>query len=272
MNMLGILLILLAINITACGSKNSGKVGDAPLLITLENGQTITICGAHDQLIADAITKWGAAIKRSYNIVLTCGVKTPTVRSFASTDPVSIKVCREMSATNHMFTEYASSLNIYDCEKKAELLPSTILHEAGHLFGLCDQYFTSNLPHCSQQPTMGLGSVMFTGNSVNLSRDDINGIRVLMALNPIAGEGSLVAPKNGYYISADESKTYYLEAHISGRITTSVTLFWVGGESEYHCTNQNFCVSTTEGSIMLDWGKNFTHYDTRNEPLLFTRQ
>ncbi|RYZ90787.1 MAG: hypothetical protein EOP04_02790 [Proteobacteria bacterium] len=162
----------------------------------------------------------------------------PTIISLDTHDPKGKAFCEAQSAVNRMFTAWdEETLYVYDCDKETARVPYSILHETGHLFGLCDQYGGSNNCFWGMPPVKG--SVMQSAVSLELTPEDIEGVQVIASsynmdtnLKPLKLlSGPYTAPQNNIFI---DSKTSSLGDSI-------LVTFSNGGVFEYKCHFENLC-------------------------------
>jgi hypothetical protein len=177
-----------ALSISACGktakddggasSTNWGYFPDLPQhLIHRSNGATIRLCGANLETLGWAINVWGAEIGKRFRFVEDCS--SQDVNSYGESDSYAIRECAGYGFANNMYVLRATSpMQMVDCGIASYLLETAILHEAGHLWGLCDQYEEA-IGRCAYTTSPSAGSVMNDGDTTYLSSDDSTGIRQL---------------------------------------------------------------------------------------------
>ena len=173
--------------LTACGQKDSAKVQSVDFnqtLIRQSNHKVVTLCGDYQQLTAAAITQWAAAIGRAFQFQFAADcskVKSYALQIIAYGDPKAVALCRAENVTTALSmvdTHVIAFCGYYPPER---LLPA-LLHETGHIWGLClgehpdnAQYCGTRLPHI-----MGGSGYMLTA----LSPYDFDAIRKLAQENP----------------------------------------------------------------------------------------
>lgn len=152
---------------------------EAPFLIHYPSGSTIRICGSWLPQIRKSLTMWGAAINKTYNIIEDC--ENADVNGFARNAPRAVELCTKFGSGNGAFADlYGESANIIQCEAPTKYDDRMVLHEVGHLFGLCDLY-EGGRDLCSSIKSVVEDSIMFQLQSDVLRQDDIDGIRALEA-------------------------------------------------------------------------------------------
>lgn len=177
----------MAISFTACKSvDNTSKTKygfvekQSYLFINIKPGETIRVCGdTHFNLVEKSIQKWGEAIHRSFKVEESCD--DPHVRMHGYEDDETKEICEENGLHNRMAVQYNDRPDFWDCDKSPNLVPFSVLHEVGHLFGMCDQY-DAGLVGCKMYRQPADGSVMRSATTLDLMPDDILGIRVLACM------------------------------------------------------------------------------------------
>ena len=209
-------------------------------LMIIEDGQTIGICGAHFDELKSSILKWGAAIGRSYEIRKTCTAGQYQVSSFAADTAFAIKSCKESGSSNRMFTNSSDIVYMVDCNKAADRVPFSVLHEVGHMYGLCDQY-AEGISNCVTTTAVVEGSVMKSAITMELTQDDIEGLRVLAALQTKSDGGALQTITKGSYGSEIGSSSLIVESQIEADRMVALVLKDGNGERVFTCTKTNVC-------------------------------
>jgi hypothetical protein len=180
------LVLITGIALLGCRTSKSGgsevKWGLSPdhqnYLIYYPDGATIRVCGAHFEEIKWAIATWAKAIDREYNIVQSCGDQH--ISSFGPDDPFAIEDCKRWNMQGRRYSQATlTPMRLVDCKSTKDVKLS-MLHEAGHLFGLCDQY-EGQRERCSVSTDPVPGSVMHSAQSLYLTEDDIMGLKALEA-------------------------------------------------------------------------------------------
>lgn len=177
---------------TGCKTSNKGtkashvKFGflkpSAQHLIQLPSGSQIRICGGHFDELKNAILKWAAAIDRTYDIVNKC--ESEHIQSFLTDEAFAKTNCSRWNIEARMYSESDKTpMRVVDCNIAKDRVPFAILHEVGHLFGLCDQY-PGEVGRCVYSTDVVPGSVMHQAGSMQLQPDDIDGIRALAQKYP----------------------------------------------------------------------------------------
>jgi hypothetical protein len=149
-------------------------------LVHAQSGATIRICGAYQNMLAWAISVWGRALERTFTVVQDCGGNQDVNIWWAGTQYAKEQCARYNFGPGKMFTFTSSKpMTLVECGGFSErALMTNLLHEAGHLFGLCDQYDAS-IHNCAVNFGVKAGSVMNSADTIELTVDDIDGIRAL---------------------------------------------------------------------------------------------
>ena len=145
------------------------------LLIHVPDGGTIRVCGEYFNSVRWAIQTWGVPINRSYNVVYDC--TNAQINLFVQNEQYAKDQCESLKITTAFAHPLQSPQEIVDCGILAGN-DAIVLHEVGHLFGLCDQYAAS-IGNCETNNGIVIGSVMNANNSLTLTEDDIEGIQAL---------------------------------------------------------------------------------------------
>jgi hypothetical protein len=250
-------------------------------LINLPTGGVITICGAHSTEIKEAILIWGAALERRYDFKFDC--TSPNIVSYAADDPFALAECKKwkekgIDLTGRMYTEsYKNPMPMVDCGSARDKRKS-ILHEVGHFFGLCDQYH-SQIQNCDLTTSPVPGSVMQSADRLDLSADDIVGIRNLAIYKTsgmISGEetqgvGSFVLLQEGNYIRSDINsiKFWTIKTAIIKNELKAVFIVDEDKEWKFPCDANNICVADATLIKLVD-STNFI-YVKENREYPFTK-
>ncbi len=158
-------------------------------LIAKENGSKITLCALRSpkthqlEEIRDAIQTWAAVINRHYEITFSCE-NYPSVTVYNREDPETEAIVNKWDFLKSRWnTEDLSFVGgdgrtLYNAMRKS-MTKGTVLHEVGHLMGLCDQY-PGGITNCAwtKQPvtkSIMANNLYFT----SLQEDDKEGIRHL---------------------------------------------------------------------------------------------
>lgn len=149
---------------------------------------TIGICGnTQFNEIKKAINMWGAAINRTYHVIQSCNNHDIEVHN--RQDPKTLEAIKKWPHFKKRYDEGKDLafvvihedgfLHFYNTTIKP-LSYTTILHETGHLFGLCDQY-PESITICARTTAPVKKSVMMNAWKFNsLQQDDIEGLRNLV--------------------------------------------------------------------------------------------
>jgi hypothetical protein len=159
-------------------------------LVKVPSGSTIRICGDDTDSLGWAIATWGRALGRTYNVVVSCS--SPDIKSFGATDPVARQECANANidsgrgfARPDLYPQVIYNCAAWNSGRKF------LLHEVGHLFGMCDQYQEA-LKNCVMKTQIDPSSVMAVADKEYLTDDDTTGIVALAA-----DMGAPVAAGNG---------------------------------------------------------------------------
>jgi hypothetical protein len=190
-----------ALTVAACGSvsSNGDDASDAKWgvmaimpwhLVKKPNGATISMCGADLPTLQWAINEWGSHVGKTFRFVVyndTTNCANVDILSIAASTSYAQEQCGAKNWTNTMFmTDYARPMTVVDCGGHGQLQEG-FLHEAGHLWGLCDQYNAkgmSGMSNCVSTTAVAPGSVMSGSWVSQLTDDDITGIRGIHGLGP----------------------------------------------------------------------------------------
>ena len=146
------------------------------LFVYLPDGAEIRQCGGPTEMLNWAVNTWGAAIGRSYAVISDC--VNPDIKFYDRESAYALEECGAASLYGRLFAKYwRVPREIVTCPG-AELTRIALLHEVGHLFGLCDQY-ESAIGNCAFTTPAANGSVMQTADKDFLTPDDENGIKSL---------------------------------------------------------------------------------------------
>jgi len=154
-------------------------------LIAKPNGSSIEICGGSQfSELKKAIEIWGKAINKTYKITNTC--KNPSIFNYTRTDHQTEEEVFRWSFlsarwySNDLAFVSADGKRIYNAMDRP--MPwRVVLHEVGHMFGLCDQYKAA-IQNCARTTRPVAKSIMLDAWSYDaLQEDDIEGIRNLEA-------------------------------------------------------------------------------------------
>lgn len=187
-------LIALSMIALSCGTSDRardvsrvayGIKADHPsLMIHLKSGAWIGVCGhPRDIYVLDwAMNEWGRQIGRHYSTYYDCD--NPWVRVYRVNEPTAIKMCAPKGPGQRTARAWAAASPqlLVDCG--SGWTDETMVHEVGHLFGLCDTYEGSTCPNLE---SVVHGAIMNTATGTTLQRDDINGIRELARRYPVRG-------------------------------------------------------------------------------------
>ncbi|MGE0173956.1 MAG: hypothetical protein AB7T49_14260 [Oligoflexales bacterium] len=153
------------------------------ILIRQPGGTEIRVCGAHFSEISWAIKKWASAIGRTFIYNESCS--NPTIRSYGREESFAQSECGKSGLEGRAFARpTAVPMQVVDCGFDGDIRLA-LLHEVGHLWGLCDQY-PGEIDHCTFSTEPDPDSVMASGQSDSLTSDDIDGIRSLAQKFPEA--------------------------------------------------------------------------------------
>lgn len=150
---------------------------DRRRLVKVPDGGTIRICGDDTKNIRWAIATWGAVLGRTYNIVETCS--GADIQSFGASDPNAVADCKKenIDVGGGFARPWTNPMQIVNCGAWNSGT-KFILHETGHLFGMCDQYQAS-LKNCVYKTAIDPTSVMAVADKEYLTEDDKAGVRAL---------------------------------------------------------------------------------------------
>lgn len=170
-------------------------------LAMLPNGTNIKICGPQTNRIIQAIETWGKALGRQYIFENSCD--NPTIRSYGYNDPATLKY--KLDASVLAFTMVVGTpLEIFNNQPE-EMSKATVLHEVGHLMGLCDQYI-GGIRKCAKTTKPVQKSVMgSTSTYTELQNDDIEGIRYLAGM---LNQTSNLKSKDLRFLTQDEIEEF----------------------------------------------------------------
>jgi hypothetical protein len=177
----------LFVTVMACGNPSTSDGGASTVkwgflrassthLVNKANGATIRLCGVELDTLAWAINAWGAEIGKRFQFVNDCN--NAHINSYGATDPYAISECARWGYSRNMYVQsFSNPMPMVDCGIDSSYRQAAILHEAGHLWGMCDQY-PEQISNC-ESTTAPVNSVMNASWSTSLSSDDITGIRAL---------------------------------------------------------------------------------------------
>lgn len=136
--------------------------------INIMPGETVEICGSDREIYETekAFKKWAAAIGRAEQIkVVACTDAEPSKKKWVITvSQSSWSMCTPGTGKVEMGGGGSGPTE-------------AMLHEMGHLWGMCDQYTDNCDPE--NRGEWNLGSVMGSAASLELKEDDIVGIKKL---------------------------------------------------------------------------------------------
>jgi hypothetical protein len=236
-------------------------------LVYQPDGATITACGMYLDDLRWAINVWGAAIGRSYNVVENCTAYDIAV--FGSTNQYAKTSCDLWKLNGRNFAFHSRKpREIVNCPG-AVMAREKMLHEVGHLFGLCDQY-TEQVNHCEFTTTPVLGSVMNAASTTYLTDDDVEGIKALVR----KVNGDVVQPRvleSGLFTSAPlGTAAWQINASNAGGRTTAVEIR-VGQESyPTSCDQAGACAFSQ--AVLYILAPNRFNYVKNGQTTVFARQ
>lgn len=156
--------------------------GKSNFLIYKPDGSDLYLCGDDIETLAWAISTWASAIGFQYQFFESCDPNIATVYSYGESDSTKKDECTKYGYENRGYANTSSQpMQVVNCNAWNPGY-RFMLHEVGHLFGLCDQYddFPRNKQYCAtQSSTIDPKSVMASANRTDLSKDDQAGIREL---------------------------------------------------------------------------------------------
>jgi len=158
-------------------------------LAQLPPGSAITICGDHQMETLAALRAWSNSVGRTGSFAFSVGC-TPNVATkikvVGSTRPEAKAHCADRKRGGSAFVSERAIILCMD-----KMLYPILLHETGHLWGMCDVYPAKLLPSDNCDPNWFTGrnsfSVMGASYTSNLSGADIEGVSKLTTRNDVAG-------------------------------------------------------------------------------------
>ena len=255
-------LILAALFPIGCKSRSTqsdNKYGFLPFIksyqfINLPSGSTIRVCGSSSfDDLKWAIGTWAKEIDRSYTIMQSC--TQPDIYSYSSTEEYAQRKCREYNLVGRAYMEYrAYPMELVNCG--VTYSKGALLHEVGHMFGLCDQY-PGEIERCDFTTLPSTEAIMNGGwtTSERLSEDDVKGIRALA--KKFGGQSATgMRLSSGTYSSVPGGiSKYTITATDVGSRTSAVRLqvaekYWIfpcdeGGICKYDETSRIQIASST---------------------------
>jgi len=215
-------------------------------LIHLPDHSEIRVCGSHYEMIKEAINTWAAIINRNFKVKYSC--TNAHIYSYGSHQSHTQKKCELYNYENRMFVyDELHPQELYDCDKKPSRLRPSILHEVGHLFGLCDQY-PGQIEKCATSTAPDHQSIMkdtYGNNSLGI--DDITGIRALA--KKYSGETDRFDLLEGSYRN-DRGTIWHLS--IDKTYSGALKAITVDKKWPYICDWFGICSSNTSKIIFLD--------------------
>lgn len=163
-------------------------------LIRQPSGTIIKVCGLYSVQTTWAIQVWAAYINRRLIVVQSCDHPHIVTQS-ATLEPLLNEECIRRGNTSGLFADpYNHPMRIAMCNTTAlnsSDIQAAILHEVGHLWGMCDQYrIQDGLKTCAYTTEPVEGSVMNINPPLYLTADDIAGIQNLASIYPDAASAS----------------------------------------------------------------------------------
>ena len=193
------------------------------------------MCGAHFDDLAWAINVWASAIGRKFHFESNC--TNPHIKVFSKEDPFAMSECQRYKLLGREYTQYTvQPMQVVDC---GGLTKNLALHEAGHLFGLCDQY-PGEIAKCGYTTAATPGSVMQSAVTDYLTSDDLAGIKGLAAIySPSSLAGKILA--SGTYDRSGGGFSLNVTTRNNNQRTTSITLALQGQSWTYNCNEAGMC-------------------------------
>lgn len=206
---LAILIISSYFTFTSCGKeseselqwghlkkRNGGYDESKNWLINAPPGSTIAVCEKYGELAVAGLKKWSDPIDRTsrLNYVTNCNSlprnairiylkpMSPYEQGIAYADLIKMEIVYNLQAIQ------SAGIN--------GGLESVLLHEMGHVWGLCDQYDMGNYTNCDYSSpgktasNRVLNSVMGEGGRLELTSDDITGIEMLAKRDDLPGNAA----------------------------------------------------------------------------------
>jgi hypothetical protein len=214
----------------------------------------IKICGSQATQIGEAINDWARHIRRKFRIVETC--EGHHISSYSFRDDFSKELCEKYNLQGRAFAQPTKSpMRIVNCRDSA-LKPSAILHEVGHLFGLCDQY-SPQIDKCIQSTDAAHNSLMRSSYTFDsIQSDDSEGLRVLATKNLPEASLTGFTPSskfyNGQYIGIKTATSWEIKYNMSGGSKlVSIDLKTKTSQHRFRCGPYGICVRNTTFLIPL---------------------
>ena len=154
----------------------SGRLGTASTywLTNYPSGSALSLYGASPQTVAWAINVWAAPLGKSFVVQSGTSPSQATVWSYSQRDAESRGWCNGFAGRAYALPD-RTPMVIVDCGGFARSGSSYVLHEVGHLFGLCDQY-PEGISNCAVSTQPAPGSVMYSARTTSLTDDDVTGV------------------------------------------------------------------------------------------------
>jgi hypothetical protein len=182
------------------GGRSSWLAQEAP-------GRTINICGDHAEELVAGISAWSRAAGRDSRLAVvglsgeSCNRSAGrTIYVHGSGKPDAARLCAKFPKA--VALTYVDQSTVVVCGK-TERIAEIMLHEAGHLWGMCDVYPDEVLggSNCDSRFFTGRSraSVMGANYSRVLSAADLTGINAMVGRDDVAG--------NRAWISASAART-----------------------------------------------------------------
>jgi len=228
-------------------------------LIHLPDGEEIRVCGVYFEQIRWAIQTWSKEIQRSYDVKSSC--TRPHINAYGPQDPTTKRECARWGFTDRMYMhDHLNPMPLYDCGYPYDQRPA-LLHEVGHLFGLCDQY-PEQIHKCAISTEVVPGSVMHEASKDFLTPDDIEGIKQAARRSPIPDQpGSVIVLNLGWYRNPVTNRRWYVTPQKFGRKMTGLTIQIDRNSYRAICGSNNQC-SMSSGTITPQDGRTFTYQDS----------
>ena len=161
-------------------------------LAQAEPGSTVGVCGDHADELVVGIKSWLAAAGRQggVQVLATCDLTKAkkTIGVFGRERPESIRACKNFPKA--VALTYVSQSIVVVCNDSDRLM-EVMLHEAGHLWGMCDVYPENVIGsgNCDEAYYTGRSraSVMGANYSLALSEADRLGLTTMVERSDVTG-------------------------------------------------------------------------------------